>query len=198
MEIVPWVISNSKWLIDKGNRSFWMDKWWSEGILFDKLGVNRGTDLNVPICDVFHLRDLFIDDIGDDSLLVRHMWRDLSSLQVDSAGNDDKLIWMLSSSGLFSMQSAAVKLHFNCKKSRYARLLWSSLLPPKVSLFLWRVSWNGVAMDTNVHSKSIILVSKCNCCYQGQVETLEHLLFSSELASSLWCFFGGLLQVEVS
>ena len=66
-----------------------MDKWCSEGILFDKLGVSRGTDLNVSICDVFHHRDLFIDDIGDESLLVRRMWRDFRSLQVDSVGNND-------------------------------------------------------------------------------------------------------------
>ena len=108
MDVVPWVISNSKWLIDKGNRSFWMDKWWSEGILFDKLGVSKGIDLNVTISDVFHHSDLFIDDIGDESLLVRRMWRDLRNLQVDSAGNDDKLIWLHSASGLFSIQSTAL------------------------------------------------------------------------------------------
>ena len=73
-----------------------------------------------------------------------------------------------------------------------------NLLTSKVSLFLWRVTWNGVAVDYNVQSKSIIMVSKCNCCLQGHVETLEHLLFRSELASFLWHFFGGLLQVEVS
>ena len=136
---------------------------------------------------------MFIDDIGDESLLVQRMWRDLRSLQVDSAGNDDKLIWLLLASGLFSIQSIAVKLHFNCKNSHHARLIWSAFLPTKVSLFLWRVTWNGVAVDYNVQSKSIIMVSKCNCCLQGHVETLEHLLFRSESASFLWRFFGGLL-----
>ena len=121
------------------------------------------------------------------------MWRDLRDLQIDPGGSDDKLIWLHSASGLFSIQSTAAKLHLNCKKFRHARLIWSCFLPPKVSIFLWRVTWNGVAVDYNVQSKSIALLSKCNCCLQGHIETLEHLLFQSDLASSLWHFFGVLL-----
>ena len=68
MEVMPWVISNSLWLINRGNSSFWMDKWWSEGILFNMHRFSKGTDLSVSIRDVFFHTDLFVQDTRRTSL----------------------------------------------------------------------------------------------------------------------------------
>ena len=139
----------------------------------------------------------FFHNIGDESGLAWRMWRDLRNLQGDPTGSEDKLIWLHSASGQFSIQSTVSKHHLNYKKSRHAWLIWSAFLPSKVSLFLWRLSWNGLAVDYNVQSKSIALVSKCNFCLQCQIEMLEHLFFQSDLATFLCRFFGNLLQVVV-
>ena len=59
MEVMPMVISNSRWQINKGNALFWMDKWHEDGILFNVFEHFTYTDLGAYIGDVYHHRDLF-------------------------------------------------------------------------------------------------------------------------------------------
>ena len=66
-----------------------------------------------------------------------------------------------------------------------------------MSLFLWRIGWNAVAMDENIQSKSIAFISKCNCYAILQVETLDLLLLLSELGLKVWHFFAPLLPLEI-
>ena len=104
---------------------------------------------------------------------------------------------MLASDGVFSVKSAwKVISTITCMNSK-KKWVWSVLLPTKMSLFLRWIPWNVVAVDVNVQSRSIRLVSKCNCCVHSQVETLDHLLLQGELGTNVWLFFANALHMQV-
>ena len=69
MNVMPWVVANSLWQIDKGNSSFWMDKWWDSGIIHNIFQHLPSADLFVKTVDVFFNKDLFeehvVGDVGD-------------------------------------------------------------------------------------------------------------------------------------
>ena len=64
MEVMPWMISNSYWMIDKGDALFWMDKWHEDGILFNNFEHYPTTNLGGKVGDVLHHRDLFENQVG--------------------------------------------------------------------------------------------------------------------------------------
>ena len=70
-----------------------------------------------------------------------------------------------------------------------------TVMPAKMSLFLWRIAWNAVSVDANVQSRSVHFVSKCNYCINAQTETLNHLLLHEELGPNIWSLFSQVLYM---
>ena len=58
------MISNSCWIINKGDALFWMDKWHEDGILFNNFEDYPTTNLGGKVGDVLHHRDLFENQVG--------------------------------------------------------------------------------------------------------------------------------------
>ena len=140
MEVMPWVKSSSRWLIDKGDALFWMDKWHEDGILFNIFEHFRTSDLGAIIGDVFHHRDLFENQIGANDTNVLNMWLNFNNLLVSSQGVSDKLIWLPASDGAFSIKSAWSLISYRSRNNNRWRRIWSSILPVKMSLFLWKIA----------------------------------------------------------
>ena len=104
MSMMPWVVANSLWQIDKGNSSFWMDKWWNSGIIHNIFRHLPTADFFFKTVDVYFNKDLFeehvIGDVGD----LQNMWSALQDLLVDPRGQEDNLIWTPSPDGNFSIK----------------------------------------------------------------------------------------------
>ena len=185
MSVMPWVISQSCWLIDKGDSSFWMDKWYANGILFNHFIHLPSTNLCAKVVDVFSNRDLVVGQEGGKDKEVADMWRVFKELNVDSQGTNDKLIWMSASDGKFFVKNAWEVINTNSRLASKKKWIWSILLPSKMSLLLWRISWNVVTVDANIQSRVVQFVPKCNCCVHSQVETLDHLFLHGELGKNV-------------
>lgn len=72
--------------------------------------------------------------------------------------------------------------------------IWNKNTPYRVNASMRRVFQNALPADDNIQRKGISLSSCCVCCMVPSHETLEHLLIKSELAYSVWHFFGSRLQ----
>ena len=151
-------------IIDKGNRCFWMDKWWTGGIILERFNVKSCVDRALSIYDACNNFDLFLEHLEDHSTTTREMWDSLRVLKVDSNGQDDHLIWLSSGDGAFPMKSSWNTLKLDYHTFNLSIRIWSSYYTMKISLLLWRIGWNGMAVDTNIQTISIPLASKCNCC----------------------------------
>ena len=197
MEVMPMVIANSQWQIDKGNALFWMDKWHEDGILFNLVEHFTYSDLGAYIGDVYHHGDLFENQIGGTENEVVSLWHQFQKLQVNSQGSDDKLIWRPVSNGVFSIKSAWSLISNRSSYDNRWRWIWSSIMPAKMSLFLWKIAWNAVSVDENIQARSVFLASKCSYCINAQTESLNHLFLHGDLASNIWSLFSRVLDMGI-
>lgn len=109
--------------------------------------------------------------------------------------NQDKRIWCLDSAGSFSIKSLR-KLIVNPPGSFPFKQIWTNYIPPKVSVFLWKVIHGILPTDNKVQQCGILLCSKCSCCQAPQTETASHLLLCSELARTTWRIMGHCFQIN--
>ena len=97
----------------------------------------------------------------------------------------DRLVWLPSPSGTFSVKSAWEMLRQRRHHSLVDSLLWPSVLPAKMSFFTWRLVRNFVPLDVVLRSRGLSFPSRCGCCYREE-EALLHVFLSGPVASQVW------------
>ena len=103
-------------------------------------------------------------------------------------GLKDQMVWGASSSGEFSVASAWEQVRRKRHLSAIRALIWSSVVPLKVSFFAWRLLHRWVPLDHLLQRRGLVLASRC-CCYGNEVETSNHLFVMGPVAAKVWQFF---------
>ncbi|XP_027098924.2 uncharacterized protein [Coffea arabica] len=178
--IRSWVEPNMRWCVGKGLVDFWKDRW----VLQDPLEVvvGRGERPHFLVAE-------FISDAGWDEVRLAK-WvpgfviRAIKDIPFDLS-QKDRLVWSLSPSGTFSVKSAWELLRQRRHHSLVDSLLWSPVLPAKMSFFAWRLVRNFLPLDVGLRSRGLPLPSRCGCCYREE-ETLLHVFLSGPVASEVW------------
>lgn len=69
-------------------------------------------------------------------------------------------------------------------------LYGTAVAPCRISIFLWRVFHNALAVGANIQRRGIQMAVHCYCC-NGlcQLETIEHLFLNSQIARHIWGSF---------
>lgn len=129
MLVMSWAISNSIWLIDKGNNSFWMDKSMGDGIIHNIFGHLPESDLSAKVVDVYFNKDIVKGQVVGDADEVPTMWHVLQDLHVDPQGDKDKLIWTPSLDGNFSIKSTWKVINIMRSVISSKKWIWSILIP---------------------------------------------------------------------
>jgi hypothetical protein len=95
---------------------------------------------------------------------------------------DDKLVWTLSPSGIFSVKSFYTAMQ-SCGSVPY-KFMWRVKLPLRVKTFLW------LLLKKSILTRDVLLRrwGKCttNCLFCGQNESIDHLFFACPLARYIW------------
>jgi hypothetical protein len=63
--------------------------------------------------------------------------------------------------------------------------MWQTQAPSRAAFFSWSVALCKILTVDNLRKRNIIIVDRC-CLCKRDVETVDHLLFHCDVASTLW------------
>ncbi|KAJ6806640.1 uncharacterized protein M6B38_361025 [Iris pallida] len=122
-----------------------------------------------------------------------------SMLEVMVLNNDkDRICWMLNEDGEFSTKSFWDYYRTRHPIIPWSKYYWNKFIQPRVGAFLWRLSRNALPVDTRLVSMGFHLASRCSCCANPDVESIDHLFVLGETAARVWYYFAHILRLPVS
>lgn len=182
-----------KWVVRKGDINFWKDQWLSVGKISDLIHLdNVDQDLTIQ------------KTAGDGSKWFLTCAHDLNGVVMAEiehvlcllTNEYGKCIWMPNSDGAFSIKSAWELVRHRDNFMAMNRLIWHMVVPLKWSFLTWRACRGGLPIDSCVQQKGICLASKCNCCQSPQVESVNHVFVSSDVARKVWAEMEGRMGIH--
>jgi hypothetical protein len=174
--------------IGDGTRTrFWEDAWIKDDSLakaFPRL-YSISLNLNITVATVFNMgmanlrfrRAL----VGEKLALWNELKEICSNVTLDPS-QDDKLVWTLSKSGVFSVKSFYLAMQ-SCGVVPY-KFLWQVKIPLRVKTFLWMVLKKSILTRDVLLHRGGDCPAKCLFC--GKNESINHLFFECPLARYLW------------
>lgn len=66
----------------------------------------------------------------------------------------------------------------------------------KMSSMCWRARRKALLANAVNQQFGILMVSKCYCCVEHKVETLNHVLWEGEEATKIWSYFAAICGVQ--
>ncbi|PIN17586.1 hypothetical protein CDL12_09767 [Handroanthus impetiginosus] len=179
------------WKIGSGALHFWTDHWCGDAAF--NHGIDAISNTADPVAnfwtttgewDVAKLNNVLPSELVDIVLDVP-IYKD----------EKDHPIWKLSHNGNFTTKSVWELLRAKGDCNNLLEHLWITSVPPTISIFIWRLLHDTIPVDTRLQHKGIALASKCHCC--KQVETLQHLFTTSDVAVEVWSFFCHIFHVHM-
>ena len=98
--------------------------------------------------------------------------------------HEDKHIWLLSSSGLYSTKSAYTGFFFGSTTFNPWERIWKAWAPGKCKFFMWLVAHGRCWTADRLARKGLPHPQLCPLC--DQEETLNHLLVSCVFSRDVW------------
>ncbi|PWA75344.1 RNA-directed DNA polymerase, eukaryota, Reverse transcriptase zinc-binding domain protein [Artemisia annua] len=101
---------------------------------------------------------------------------------------DDKWIWTLNESGMFSVSSLsrAIQKQIFVNNDTLSPSIWNSWVPRKVNVFSWRLALNRLPTRDNLVRHGV-LVSSLSCLFCGVAdESREHCFLSCPIIKIIW------------
>lgn len=102
---------------------------------------------------------------------------------------NDKPVWTLNQSGLFTVSSAWDVQRQKKVKNWFDANTWHKKVPLKMSFILWRVVRDKIPTDSRLAKMGIAMLSRCTCCKSPQKEDIDYFSSSREFATKSWRLF---------
>ncbi|XP_071900993.1 uncharacterized protein [Coffea arabica] len=133
---------NIRWSLGEGLVNFWHDRWCTD--------VPLATLVPGSACPHMLVVELYRPHRWDEhrlrQFLPGHIVTQILKLRI-FLGRKDKMVWGASSSGAFTVASAWEQLWCEKNLSTVHSLVWSTVVPLKVSFFTWRLLHRWVPLD---------------------------------------------------
>ncbi|XP_071909704.1 uncharacterized protein [Coffea arabica] len=178
--IGPVVEPNIRWCLGEGLVDFWKDRW-----VFHEPLQQVVVSLERPH---FLVSEFITLEGWDERRLARWVPEFVVRAIIDipfDLSQKDRMVWLPSPSGCFSVKSAWEVLRQRRHHSLVDSLLWPSVLPAKMSFLAWRLVRNALPLDVALRSRGLALPSRCGCCYLDE-EALLHVFLTGPVASEVW------------
>jgi hypothetical protein len=111
------------------------------------------------------------------------------------SNEEDEMVWMFSSNGIYSSQSLYKIINFRGIKPVHVPALWHLKIPPRVHFFLWLVSNNKTLTRDNLAKRKKIEDPSCLFCTEN--ETVHHLFFECVVVRQCWKVISDIVAVNV-
>ena len=94
---------------------------------------------------------------------------------------DDKIIWSLTSSGIFSVKSLCERLLRSNHPTFPVKAIWKSKAPTKACFLVWAASKGKVPTEIMLKRRNFSLASRCVMCFHEE-ESVDHLFVHCKLS----------------
>ncbi|XP_058103565.1 uncharacterized protein LOC131247149 [Magnolia sinica] len=198
--LLPLLMETVKWGVGRGDLNFWTDNWMVRDPLQRLVDSPIPPELqNLQVKDVFGLSGP-LPPSRVFSFLPQQLIDEIFNGGFTTSDVISDCIWPLETSGTFSLRSAWNLSRASSPFIQWASWIWQAPLPPKFSVFIWRVLQNATPVNNRVQAKGVALASRCCCCFEDenaspQSELIAHLFLFGHHARVLWTTFGRLCGV---
>ena len=113
-------------------------------------------------------------------------WKELIKVvgPVCLSGSPDQPVWLLESSGKYSVKSFYKLINFGGIPSVIKNDIWKIKVPPNIHVFLWLVYYNKSLTRDNLAKRRH--VEDMSCVFCSEPETIQHLFFDCIVARHVW------------
>ncbi|KAL0287958.1 UNVERIFIED_CONTAM: hypothetical protein Sangu_2668400 [Sesamum angustifolium] len=153
---------NTFWSLGAGNVSFWYDCWLPTGTLHSLSHPNRASNALVKSFWTNHSWD--IDKLKE--VVPQHIMELILEIPINPQ-HQDVMHWKPSPHGSFSTKSAWEITRDHKPPLAIFKNLWSPLVRPTISIFIWKVLHNWISVDSGLKQKGILLASRCVLLFEG-------------------------------
>lgn len=168
------------WLVGKGDFSFWNDNWCRE---FNLKGVAPDTNVATLLNEFWHEDHWDFHAIAH-SLSSDWLQRVISHSTIITE-EDDKTIWRLVYSRVFSTKSAWEDVCYRGTTNPVIASVWGPSIPLQSRIVVWKLLNNILLVELKVKATRYQLASCCVYCSGPNEESLQHLFLEGDMASSL-------------
>lgn len=189
IDIAPKAQPHIFWSIRNGNAFFWQDHWFGDESLRAR-GLHNN-NMNEKVSDYWRNGEWDVQKVN--ATLANETAQQVLQIRIRNDGND-LIAWKLEVDGVFSTKSARRVFRTRLPRSNILDSLWHKFITPNISIFNWRLALDLIPTDRYMTKHGYDIVSKCHCC--RDIETEDHLFWSSGLAQSIWSFFFNLFHIR--
>lgn len=97
----------------------------------------------------------------------------------------DELVWHVSSNSEITNKLSYEFYREKSAKIMWYKRLWASIIPPKISLFAWRVPNNRISMVVNLCKRKMLPSTICVSYIVDTEEMVDHLMLHCIATMSL-------------
>ncbi|KAF5200327.1 hypothetical protein FRX31_010084 [Thalictrum thalictroides] len=108
----------------------------------------------------------------------------------------DRIIWLPSKSGRFSVSSAYRALSPEVPNIRWHSFVWNRMVIPRHAFSAWQLLSGGLPTQDNLMNRRMLNESSCILC-SGHRENSKHLFFECSYSNEIWNHVKGLLEIKV-
>lgn len=187
------IMSNAGWAIGNGESiNIWSDPWLSHSSQIRPMGLAP-----VQFIDwtVKHLMMPSSTDWNRAAIqqVLPHEEERILSLQPSKTGAPDKLIWLGTTSGEYTMKSGYHKALELSELTTpppttvdmdWKKAIWNLQTSPKIKLFLWKIFQDALPVGNALASRNIGTNQPCIRCNTD--ESINHLFLHCEFAHKVW------------
>ncbi|XVE98252.1 hypothetical protein REPUB_Repub03eG0089700 [Reevesia pubescens] len=172
----------AKLIGDGTNTSFCYDKWCGESFLTDKCkDVQHLSMGNQNVSEFWDASGWQWDKLRE---LPKEIM-ELVSLVYPNQDQRDKVIWIASSNGEFSVSSAYDILLERVSATGLWNLIWKAILPPRIRYFLWLVAHNKLLTKEECFRRRMVTSPTCSRCGLD-VESALHVSRDCSFSQGVW------------
>lgn len=110
--------------------------------------------------------------------------------------DEDQLVWLGRANGEIAIKIAYMHYSEKNVECHWLKFFWLTFVPPKLSVFAWKMVNNRIAIGAQLCRRNIIPAPLCVRCIVRMEEDLSHLILPCPTSINLWIWLSDVFSVN--